>query len=76
MTKGQKAGNDPITIKVEKGKITFGVLVVKVKDNLFVTVHTKDQILHHLSTQQKKVRKYFFVTVNKLKMLHFAMDHI
>ena len=76
MIKGQNAGNGPIAVDVEKDKSITGALVEKVQNSLFVMDHIKVQILHLWHTRLKKLKKCFFVLVNKLTINHFVMDHI
>jgi hypothetical protein len=54
MTKGQRAGDGPIAVEVEKDKSYIGVHAVKVQNNLSVMLLIKVQNLHPLYIKLKK----------------------
>ena len=73
MTKGQRAGDsDQSLLKLKKINLIIGVHVEKVQSNLFVMDHIKVQNLHLWHTRLKKLKKCFFVLVNKLTINHLC----
>ena len=63
MTKGQRAGDGPIAVDVEKDKSYYWCHVDSKQP--FCDGSHNGQNLHHLLIKQKKLKKCFFVLVNK-----------
>ena len=75
MTKGKRAGDGPIAVEVEKDKSSIGVLVDYQKNNHFATGHTEKLSLDLFLIKLKKLKKNFFVHVNKQTVSLFVMVH-
>ena len=76
MTKGQRAGDGPIAVEVEKDKSYYWCSCGQFKKTtISVMDHIKVQNLHPLHIRQKKQKKCFFVHVNKQKVSLFVMVH-
>jgi hypothetical protein len=76
MTKGQRAGDGPIAVEVEKDKSYYWCACGQVqKNNHSVMALIKVQNLHPSYIKQKKQKKCFFVHANKQMVSLFVMVH-
>ena len=76
MTKGQRAGDGPIAVEVEKGKSYYWCSCGKSSKQPFCDSSHKGTEFGPVTYKAEETKKMFFVFANKLIINHFVMVHI
>ena len=73
MTKGQRAGDGPIAVEVEKDKSYYWCRCGKSSKQPFCDGSHQGSKFTPVAYKAEETKKVFFVLVNKLTTNHFAM---
>ena len=76
MTKGQRGGDGPVAIKIEKDKSYYWCSCGKSSKQPFCDASHKGTEFSPVVYKAEETKKMFFSLVNKLTISHFVMVHI